>query len=87
MIFNVGSGGASSADKVKYNNTESGLHSDNVQGAIDEVNNRLENISSSLNQSILLLDTTDVTTSEKIFTLGDDYTKYKELYFFSMQNS
>ena len=41
MIFNVGSGGASSADKVKYNNTESGLQSDNVQGAIDEVNNSL----------------------------------------------
>lgn len=43
MIFNVGAGGgASTADKVKYNNTESGLQSDNVQGAVDELNNSLE---------------------------------------------
>lgn len=42
MIFNVGAGcGASTADKVKYNNTESGLQSDNVQGAVDELNNSL----------------------------------------------
>ena len=34
-----------------------------------------------MNQSILLLDTSDVTTSEKTFTLEDDYTNYKELYF------
>ncbi len=39
MIFNVGSGGASSADKVKYDNSTSGLEATNVQGAIDEVNN------------------------------------------------
>ena len=32
-------------------------------------------------QSRLLLDTSEVTTSEKIFTLEDDYTNYKELYF------
>lgn len=44
MIFNVGAGGgASTADKVKYNNTESGLQSDNVQGAVDELNNSLAN--------------------------------------------
>ena len=41
MIFNVGSGGASSADKVKYDNRTSGLKATNVQGAVDEVNNRL----------------------------------------------
>ena len=41
MIFNVGSGGASSADKVKYDNSTSGLEATNVQGAIDEVNNSL----------------------------------------------
>ena len=28
-----------------------------------------------------MLDTSDVTTSEKTFTLEDDYTNYKELYF------
>lgn len=45
MIFNVGAGGgASTADKVKYNNTESGLQSDNVQGAVDELNNSLNKI-------------------------------------------
>ena len=32
-------------------------------------------------QSRLLLDTSEVTKSEKIFTLEDDYTNYKELYF------
>lgn len=32
-------------------------------------------------QSRLLLDTSEVTTEEKIFTLEDDYTNYKELYF------
>ena len=57
MIFNVGAGGgASTADKVKYDNTESGLQSDNVQGAVDELNSSLDDISSSLvklkNQSV-----------------------------------
>ena len=42
MIFNMSTGGASTADKVKYNNTESGLQSTDVQGAIDEVNSSLE---------------------------------------------
>lgn len=41
MIFNVGAGGASTADKVKYDNTESGLQSNNVQGAVDELNSSL----------------------------------------------
>ena len=41
MIFNMSTGGASTADKVKYNNTESGLKSTDVQGAIDEVNSSL----------------------------------------------
>lgn len=45
MIFNVGAGGgASTADKVKYNNTESGLQSDNVQGAVDELNSSLNSL-------------------------------------------
>jgi len=41
MIVNVGTGGAGTAEAVKYNNAESGLVSDNVQGALDEVNNNL----------------------------------------------
>ena len=44
MIFNMSTGGASTADKVKYNNTESGLKSTDVQGAIDEVNSSLEEL-------------------------------------------
>lgn len=50
MIFNVGAGGgASTADKVKYDNTESGLQSDNVQGAVDELNSSLVKLK---NQSV-----------------------------------
>lgn len=41
MIFG-GFGGASSADKVSYDNNISGLESGNVQGAIDEVNSGLK---------------------------------------------
>ena len=48
MIFNMSTGGASTADKVKYNNTESGLKSTDVQGAIDEVNSSLENLNNDL---------------------------------------
>ena len=36
-IAQNGGGGASSADKVSYDNTESGLNATNVQDAIDEV--------------------------------------------------
>lgn len=42
MASNIRSiSGASSADKVSYDNTNSGLSATNVQGAIDEVNNSL----------------------------------------------
>ena len=37
----MSTGGASTADKIKYDNTESGLQSTNVQGAVDELNNSL----------------------------------------------
>lgn len=43
MIFNVGAGGSSTADKLKYDNSKSGLVADNVQGAIDEVSESLAN--------------------------------------------
>lgn len=39
-----GTGGGSSADKISYDNTESGLTSNTVQGAIDEVHEEVENI-------------------------------------------
>ena len=44
MIFNVNEGGASTADKVKYDNTESGLQATEVQGAIDEVQSVIDEI-------------------------------------------
>ena len=40
MILNMGSGTASA---VQYDNTKSGLEATNVQGAVDEVNERLVN--------------------------------------------
>ena len=43
MASNIRSlSGASSADKVSYDNTNSGLTATNVQGAIDEVNNSFQ---------------------------------------------
>ena len=41
MIFNVGVGGASNAESIKYDNSLSGLEATNVQGAVDEVNDSL----------------------------------------------
>ena len=45
MATNIRSiSGASSADKVSYDNTNSGLEATNVQGAIDEVNHTLADL-------------------------------------------
>jgi len=41
MIFNVGAGGASNAESIKYDNSLSGLEATNVQGALDEVTDSL----------------------------------------------
>ena len=42
MIYNVGQGGgASSADRINYDNTESQLEATNVQDAIDEIDGNL----------------------------------------------
>ena len=43
MIFNVGAGGASTAEAVQYDNSLSGLEATNVQGALDEVTDSLAN--------------------------------------------
>lgn len=45
MIYNVGNGGATSADKIDYDNTDSGLQAENVQDGIDELNSNLGDIS------------------------------------------
>jgi len=43
MVNNIKSiSGASSADKISYNNTNSGLTSTNLQGAVDELDKQLE---------------------------------------------
>ena len=45
MASNIRSlSGASSADKVSYDNTNSGLTANNVQSAVDEVDNTLDNL-------------------------------------------
>ena len=44
MIINVGEGGASKAESLKYDNSNSHLSADNVQGAIDEVNGEVNDI-------------------------------------------
>ena len=45
MIYNVGGGGATSADRISYDNTESQLEATNVQGAVDEINTNLGDLS------------------------------------------
>lgn len=44
MIFNMGAGGASTAEAVQYDNKESGLEATNVQGALDVVTDSLETV-------------------------------------------
>ena len=61
-----GAGGASSAEKVSYDNTESGLEADNVQDAIDEVNSNLtyeditQDFINNISVSVGTLDTSNV---------------------------
>lgn len=52
MIYNVGSTGASTADKVKYDGAESGLSAETVQAAIDEVQENVESLIITRNVSI-----------------------------------
>ena len=65
---------ASSADKVSYDNTNSGLTSTNVQGAIDEVNNSLGRV------DVLYNTTIDPTKDGKNITLNNKISDYKFLY-------
>lgn len=49
MIYNVGTGGgATSADKIDYDNTDSGLEATNVQDGIDELNSNLVTLENEL---------------------------------------
>lgn len=66
--------------KVDYElrkDSNNAARSGDVYDKIKEIQSQIVPTASSK----LLLDTTAVTTSEKIFTLEDDYTNYKELYF------
>ena len=65
MIFNVGKGGASTAEAVQYDNSLSGLEADNVQGALDEVTDSLNN-RSEITERITLA------TSSGTLTMPDD---------------
>ena len=46
--------GASSADKVSYDNTNSSLSSTNVQGAVDELDSEIYSLNDSLDGSLLI---------------------------------
>lgn len=43
MIFNLGGGGVTNANQLNYDNSKSGLESTDVQGALDEVTESLNN--------------------------------------------
>ena len=43
MIFNVGAGGATDADKIKYGESNVGATLDNLNESVDELNNSLAN--------------------------------------------
>ena len=74
MIFNVGAGGASNAEAIKYNNAESGLEAANVQGAVDELNEGLQTVNVSVNEEGKLV-FTDFTGADTVipFKRGGDY--------------
>ena len=63
MIFNVGGDG--SAKTIKYDNSKSGLESDNVQGAVDELTDSLSNL-----MNIKSLDFSGKTSSTGSLALG-----------------
>ena len=44
MIFNVGAGGATDADKIKYGDSNVGATLDNLNESVDELNNSLKGL-------------------------------------------
>lgn len=81
MIFNVGAGGSSTADKLKYDNSKSSLTADNVQAAIDEIDESLsgETLWEQTITSKMTFGATDVTVSNieeyshyEIFCVGNN---------------
>lgn len=66
----MNAGGASTADKVKYDNSTSGLKATNVQGAVDEVNNSLNE------EPVKIL---DEKTTTGVYTLSKSLSLFKEI--------
>ena len=89
MIFNVGAGGVSNADKLKYNNNKSGLESTNVQGAVDELSESVDSLNESLNvksinmrEVTLQIDAEYVCPSNGLVTITNDATGDVALLFY-----
>ena len=66
--------GGGSADLISYDNTNSGLGSTNVQGAIDELNSNLETLIKGDDEYVELAFTNSTNTSNQVEA---DLTKYK----------
>ena len=75
-------GNVSTAKKVMYNNEESGLEAENVQGAVDEVASKLSDLSNKIeeNESSLtsLQDTTTKLNKEKVSKDNDSDTSMSD---------
>lgn len=69
-MLNVGQGGAgaSSADQISYDNTISGLNSENVQDAVDEINSNLSELSGTCDYSDYVDNPFGVTSTSPIGT-------------------
>ncbi len=46
MIFNVGAGGSTDAEKIKYNDSNVGATLDNLNESVDELKESLQNLGS-----------------------------------------
>lgn len=64
MIYNVG-GGATSAENISYDNTQSQLEAENVQDGIDELNSNLMNKADKVTYSTSEVDTGDISANGK----------------------
>ena len=82
MIFNVGAGGASNAESIKYDNKNSGLKATNVQGAINEVNNSVNEVNDSL-ESLKY----QISTSERVIGKFGNKDIYEKSYYANNLNA
>lgn len=73
-------GGISSADRVSYDNTASGLTADNVQGAIDEVVDKVEDVQGVTLTGTLTAGETSLELSDESITLNSTIDPYTSDY-------